>query len=62
MTIIINIGAFGGFYITKRRICLGFIAISYYLFDIDKPLAALVDQLKTAEDTIAKLKQQHEQT
>ena len=52
MTIIVNIGAFGGFYITKRRICLGFIAITYYPFDIDKPLAALVNQLETAEERI----------
>lgn len=41
MSLVINIGKYGGFYIHwgyTKRICLGWIALTVYPFDIDKKL------------------------
>ena len=40
MAIIISIGSWGGIYVARNRICLGWIAISYFAFDGDDLLKA----------------------
>jgi hypothetical protein len=46
MTFIISIGKYGGFYIHSHRVCLGWIAFTFYKFDIDISLKRLIDHWK----------------
>ena len=43
MTLIISIGRWGGFYFYKHRICLGFIAFTFYGKDYDAFLDDFID-------------------
>ena len=41
MTIIFSFGRYGGFYCSRGRLCLGWMAITVLLFDIDDVLEKL---------------------
>jgi len=49
MAIIISIGSWGGIYIARNRICLGWIAVSCFAFDGDDLLKAAAFGVDMAE-------------
>ena len=46
MTLMLNIGKWGGFYCRGGRICLGWIAFTFLPFDVDKLLSKLIEDVK----------------
>jgi len=49
MAIIISIGSWGGIYVARNRICLGWIAVSYFAFDGDDLLEVAAFGVDMAE-------------
>lgn len=49
MSLAVSFGKWGGFYISKRstwRVCLGWVAITYFPYDIDDILNELLEKAK----------------
>lgn len=42
MTIMLVVGSYGGFYICKWRICLGWVALSFLGVDLEKCLENII--------------------
>lgn len=43
MTLILSFGRFGGFYVTRNRVCLGRLAVTWYWFDFDRVIGPALD-------------------
>lgn len=46
MTLIISIGKWGGFYCNSHRLCLGFVAVTFYYKDFDDLFDEFLDYIE----------------
>lgn len=49
-TVAVSWGRFGGFYITRWRVCLGWVAITYVRVELDDLARAYVEQPAAQEN------------